>query len=259
MPRPLALAAALLVGWGTAASAADVPGRAGEGSGYVPLFLWTGYYAGLNAGYGSSDNRQRTFCAPPAGGTCAILPNLNTDGDGFVVGGQVGYNQQIGRFLVGGEADLQYADIGRTRTAAGLFPDGLGGLAAVTSYGATQRLNYLGTARARLGMAFNRVFVFGTGGLAYGDVSVRQTVSFAAGSNYAAAGGGTEVGWAAGAGVEYGFAPNITGKVEALYYDLGRTSVSSGAAAAPGFTRGARFDTDGVVARAGLNYKFDLF
>ncbi len=259
MPRHLLLAAALFLGWGIAASAADLPARSGEGSGYMPLFLWTGYYAGANAGYGSSDNRHRTFCVPPAGGTCAVLPGLNTDGDGFVAGGQVGYNQQIGRFVVGGEADLQYADIGRTRTTSGLFPDGLGGLAAVTNYTASQRLNYLGTARARLGMAFNQVFVFGTGGLAYGDVSVRQNVLFAVGANYAAAGGGTDVGWAAGAGLEYGFAPNVTGKFEALYYDLGRTTVSSGAAAAPGFTRGARFDTDGVVARAGLNYRFDLF
>lgn len=259
MSRPLLLAAALLAGWGAAAPAADLPGRDGSASGYVPLFLWSGYYAGVNAGYGFSDNRHGTTCAAPAGGACAVLPNLNTDGGGVIAGGQAGYNQQIGRFLVGGEADLSYADVGRTRTFAGPVPDGLGGVAAVTSYGVTQRLNYLGTARARLGMAFDRVLVFGTGGLAYGDVSVRQNVTFAAGPAYGAAGGGTEVGWAAGAGVEYGFAPNVTGKVEALYYDLGRTVVSSGAAAAPGFTRGARFDTDGVVARAGLNYKFDLF
>jgi outer membrane immunogenic protein len=246
MVRSIALAAAGLLGLSAAASAADLPLRAAPAP--VPLVLpyaWTGLYVGVNAGYGFSDNRHRPTCTP----ACAPTPALNTDADGFVGGGQIGYNQQIGRFLGGIEADIQYADIGRT----------VGGTAAgALAYSARQDLAYLGTLRGRVGLVADRLLVFATGGLAYGDVRNTQTIVFP-GATYAVASTQTDVGYAAGAGLEYGFTPNLTGKAEALYYDLGRRNLSGGATPPTGLVRGAGFDTAGVIARAGLNYKFDLF
>ncbi|NNM73092.1 outer membrane protein [Enterovirga aerilata] len=248
MVRFLALAAAGLAGFTTAASAADLPSRAAPAPAPEMLvipYAWSGFYLGVNAGYGFSDNRHRPVCAP----ACAPTPALDTDGDGFVGGGQLGYNQQIGRFLGGIETDLQYSDIGRT----------VGGTAAgAVSYTAAQRLDYLGTLRARVGLVMDRVLVFATGGLAYGDVRSAQTIAFP-GAAYAVASTRTEVGFAAGGGVEYGFTPNLTGKAEALYYDLGRRTLAGPATPPAGLVRGARFESAGVVARAGLNYKFNLF
>ena len=247
MVRCLAIAAAGLIGLTAAASGADLP-RRGAAPAPAPLvipYAWSGLYVGVNAGYGLSDNRHRPVCTP----ACAPTPALNTDADGFVGGGQVGYNQQIGRYLGGIEADLQYADIGRR--VGGIAPGAL-------AYNATQRLEFLGTLRARVGLVMDRVLVYATGGLAYGDVTNGQTTVFPA-ATYAVASTRTEVGYAAGAGVEYGFTPNLTGKIEALYYDLGRRTVSGGATPPTGLIRGARFETAGVVARGGLNYKFNLF
>lgn len=246
MLRSLALAAAGLVGLTVAASAADLPSQGATApAGLVIPYSWSGFYVGVNAGYGVSDNRHRPTCAP----ACAPTPALATDRDGFVGGGGFGYNQQIGRFLIGAEADIQYADVGRAR---------LGALPGALAYSATQRLDYLGTFRLRLGFALDRVLVYATGGLAYGEVRDGQAVAFPAAS-YAVASTGLDVGYAAGAGVEYGFTPNLTGKAEALYYDLGRRRLSGPSVPPTGIVRGARFETSGVVARAGLNYKFDLF
>jgi outer membrane immunogenic protein len=259
MLRALGPALAGLVGLVGVASAADLPSRRAPEPEvpFVPRFAWTGFYLGANAGYGVSLNRHTTLCAPALAAGCTALPDLDTNGDGVVAGGQVGYNQQIGRFLAGLEGDAQYTDIGRTRRLSGVFPDGVGGFVA-TTYGARQRLDYLGTVRARVGYVMDRVLVFTTGGLAYGDVSVGQSVALPATISNAAR-SETQFGYAVGGGVEYGFAPNLTGKVEALYYDLGRTRVAAPALPGGAITRGARFETRGVVARAGLNYKLDLF
>jgi outer membrane immunogenic protein len=246
MVRTLALAAAGLLGLTAAVSAADLPSRPAQAPVELTIpYGWSGFYVGVNAGYGFSDNRHRPLCTP----ACAPTPALNTDADGFVGGGQVGYNQQIGRYLVGIETDIQYSDIGRTVTGAA---------PGAVSYAATQRLDYLGTLRARVGLVMDRVLVFATGGLAYGDVGLAQTTVFPA-ATYAVASTRTEVGFAAGGGLEYGFTPNLTGKAEALYYDLGRRTLSGGATPPTGLVRGARFETAGVIARAGLNYKFNLF
>jgi outer membrane immunogenic protein len=79
------------------------------------------------------------------------------------------------------------------------------------------------------------------------------------GASYAVASTTTQVGYAAGAGLEYGFTPNLTGKAEALYYDLGRRRLAGPGTPPTGLTRGATVDTAGVVARAGLTHTFDLF
>lgn len=268
MRRGMFGAAALLVGAATGASAADLALRGAPPAYELPPvveFSWTGFYAGVNAGFGFSSNRHSTFCLDPTGvnggAGCTTLPDLNTDGEGFVGGGQVGVNMAIGGgFVAGIEADIQYTHIRRTSTVAGDFPLVGGGIGTADAYTATQRLDYLGTVRARLGYAFDRLLVYGTGGLAYGDVLSRQTVLGPAGTSFYAAGRrSTDVGYAAGGGIEYAFTDSLTGKAEALYYDLGRTTLASGSVPATGFVRGASFDTAGVIARAGLNYRFSPF
>ena len=133
MIRKLLLAStatALLTG---AASAADLPRRAAPPPVFtpVPVFTWTGFYAGFNAGYGfdASSNSAATVVDLPAGcPACSVAARRLAAGqvafsnsrsnDGFSGGGQIGYNYQFtpgSGFVIGIEADAQYVDFGRNR------------------------------------------------------------------------------------------------------------------------------------------------
>ena len=72
-----------------------------------PLFTWTGFYVGVNAGYGWNTNDSNSFFDPVFG----VVSGGGSDG-GFVGGGQIGYNYQFGQFVIGLETDIQYADLG---------------------------------------------------------------------------------------------------------------------------------------------------
>ncbi len=198
------------------ALAADLPNRRVAPSSPVyaaPMFTWTGLYAGVNAGYGFGKFTRdgRNFDDP----------------SGFVGGGQIGYNQQFGQFVAGVEADLQYADLtanGRTFLAP---------------IGSKAELDYFGTIRGRLGVAFDRALVYATGGYAYGGSTV--SIPFV-GSDDA-----FHNGYTLGGGIEYAFTNNVTAKAEYLYTDLENKKFFNNTVRA-----GAEFST----IRAGVNYKF---
>src|SRR5690606_9214241 len=80
------------------------------------------------------------------------------DMSGVIGGAQLGYNFQAGNFVFGIEADISGTGIKGTVTD----PD--------AGYRVTSRLDWLATVRGRVGMAFDRVFLYGTGGLAVGRV-----------------------------------------------------------------------------------------
>ncbi|WP_114945166.1 outer membrane protein [Microvirga calopogonii] len=227
----LAATAALAITASTA-HAADLPSRYSPAPAYnaLPVFTWTGFYAGLNAGYGWNVGDSRFY--DPAFGTVR-----GSRGGGFVGGAQAGYNYQFGMFVAGVETDLQYAAVGNKGASYG------------TTYYDGDSDGFFGTIRARAGVAFDRALVYGTGGFAYGDIGGNRGYDPVLGHHT-----GDEVnwGWTLGGGVEYAITNNFTAKVEGLYVDLdtkdnyvlgGRVNVN----------RDAEF---GVI-RAGLNYKFN--
>jgi outer membrane immunogenic protein len=260
--------------------AADLPSRrAPVPYVAVPVFTWTGFYIGGNAGYITSDSGDISTRGNngPAAGPSTIFnvssgarPGLTRlEANGFTGGGQIGYNQQIGNFVFGLEADAAYTDHKKTINVIG-----------ATGAQSTFRtdMSYIGTVRGRLGYAFDRFLVYGTGGFAYGDV--QNTATFfatpAAGGTgvvqFAGRRSSMETGYVAGGGIEYAlptsfslFGSNaVTLKAEGLYYDLGNSNVVVGdTGRAPAATRGqsytSRFDNTGVIARAGLNFKFGTF
>ena len=253
------------------AIAADLPSRrAPPPIVAVPVFTWTGFYIGGNAGYAFSTQRPAAtngISAVTVGNVAAGFrpPFVALDQDGFTGGGQIGYNYQIGGLVIGLEADAAYTDLTARRGVVTPAPGGLNTF--------RQDLNFLGTVRGRVGYAFDRVLVYGTGGFAYGDVDSRATFFSPAGAAQFIGGrAGIQTGWAAGAGIEYALPTSfslfnssaVTVKAEALYYDLGSQSVLiagvpgvAGAAAFPGYR--TRFETNGVIARAGINFKFGTF
>src|SRR3978361_1619505 len=109
--KKLLLSSVALLGLTAGAFAADLPSRRVAPAPYVavPVFTWTGFYVGVNAGYGFSDNDRNNGSYYGAGTT---YYGNDSSRDGFVGGGQIGYNYQIGNFVIGIEADAQYADLG---------------------------------------------------------------------------------------------------------------------------------------------------
>lgn len=282
MKKLILLSTASLAMMAGAAIGADLPSRrAPVPFVAVPVFTWTGFYIGGNAGYIFADEgRVNTFGnnGPVLPGGASTIGNVasgarpgftRVEPDGFTGGGQIGYNYQIGSIVVGVEADAAYTDFNRTTRV-------IGTTGAASDF--RTDMAFLGTVRGRLGYAFDRFMVYGTGGFAYGDV--QNTANFfatpAAGglgvTQFAGGRGRIETGYTAGGGFEYAipttftlFGSNaVTFKAEALYYDLGRSSIIVGdTGLAPAATRGqsytSRFDNSGVVARAGINFKFGTF
>jgi outer membrane immunogenic protein len=278
-----ALALALSAG---AASAADLPSRKGP-----PMMpppppppLWTGFYAGLNAGgtFGGS-NSVTTSAAPlffsPTWNTelaasSALASNVLGGGkSGFIGGGQIGYNWQFSNvFVAGVEADIQgiAGANGSTSAFGAAVPAAFPAETIVSITSVSRKLDYLGTVRGRLGYLITpTLLAYGTGGLAYGGANLNVSIfqnNLPFGPPFASVGSfsDTRVGWTAGGGLEWLFWPNWSAKVEYLYYDLGNVTVALNPlanVAVGGFVRHvstpiATTRFDGHVVRAGLNYHF---
>jgi outer membrane immunogenic protein len=259
---------------------------------------WSGFYLGGNLGYGWADPRVDTtgnamtisaLGGRPFPNSIAFAGSHTAGLNGFVGGGQVGYNYQISRrWLVGIETDIQSS----AERGADIFTDvfsapfciAIAGPpihcttapfngTATTDYQA--KILWFGTVRGRLGaLVTDRVLVYGTGGLAYGRVKVAGSTNvdglLAVGFSIlqpgtsAFAAERTNVGFAVGGGVESKIFANWTWKLEYLHLDLGSLDsvtpfppivVRGGVTPAVGtMTTHTKFTDDSV--RVGVNYKF---
>jgi outer membrane immunogenic protein len=246
--KKLLLASAALFGLMGAAQAADLP-RKSVPFAPLPMFTWTGFYVGVNAGYAFENGSSRLFGTPDLVATGLVPTDRIKGGDGFTGGVQAGFNYQIQQFVLGVEADIQYTDLGRGRATI------IGPLTTTQTLG----MDYFGTVRGRIGVAFDRFLAYATGGLAYGNYEARTSVS-GLGSFWTGSTGEDRIGWTVGVGGEYAFTNNLSLKVEYLYYDLGSKSFNSPLVAGPGagptVFGNSRAEFRGNILRAGLNYRF---
>lgn len=240
------LATALL---GGSALAADLPTRkaAPAFAPPAPVYSWTGFYIGVNGGYGGDEFRypfSATFGATP------ISASANITSGGFLGGVQAGYNWQFGASWVAGlEADIDATSIKGRLGVNAAVPGG-----SVAASGGSD-FEYLGTVRGRLGyLVTDRFLLFGTGGLAYGGVRSFGNVAITPGPSFGASKTIDQVGWAVGAGAEYMITQNVTFKTEYLYADLGSGTLLSGSGV--GFAYSLKEHATANIVRAGLNYKF---
>ena len=262
-----AAAAIAILGPG-AAGAADIAARPYTKAPMMaePIFSWTGYYLGVNAGYGWSESNDISTTGQATANVNNVLGGarpgtVRVRQDGFVGGGQIGYNYQFApSWVFGVEADIAYTDMGRSTSVTTVPLSGVGSLNNVFS----NNLEYLGTVRGRLGYTVGQTMFYGTGGFAYGEVNNGASLfgSAATGNNLQFTGSSsqTRTGYAVGGGIEHAISQNWTVKAEYLYYDLGRNTVNvaviPGAAGAGGTGYNSSFRTEGNIVRAGLNYKF---
>ena len=257
--KKLSLSVAALALCSASAFAADLPSRK-EAPVYVPpppVLTWTGFYVGVNVGGGWSAGNGNSNAYNLYGMNGGVTNNV---GGGVIGGGQVGYNYQMGSFLVGVETDFQGSSLSSSSQQVG-WVDGNGVLfggganPAYFGYQTGKSLNWLGTVRGRIGYAIMpSLLIYGTGGFAYGDVSRVHT------GYWGQAGSAVQTGWTAGGGVEWMFMPNWSAKAEYLY-----TDISGGGVANNGWYAGnAGVGLNSVnnhtrvnTVRAGVNYHFN--
>lgn len=234
----------------SAASAADLaPAPAAYNKSPVvaapPATNWSGFYAGLSAGYANTD--------------ASVLDNIN-DGvvpgpfgyheDGFVGGGQLGYNQQFGWIVLGVEGDASYVNL----SGGGV----IGSAAAVSHQDLSLDSGFLGDITGRVGVAFGGFMPYFKGGYAYYSGSATQTTT---NPGYVTTGTGSLNGWVIGGGLEYMLSPNWTIKGEYQHYDFGSNDgyqTNVGDLSSP---IGYRFTNSTAIKldtfKAGVNYRFN--
>ncbi|OHV86559.1 outer membrane protein [Mesorhizobium sp. ORS 3428] len=180
---------ALLSGSALAADlGADLPMTA-------PGFDWTGYYAGLQAGYGWG----RSDISGTEGAPFAASPDL----DGGFVGGHVAGLWQFNQAVIGARAELSYSSI-----------DGSALLAPANSVGTD--VKWLGSVNAEAGFSVDRWLIYGVGGVAFAGIETSQN----AGASFAKT--RTDAGWTIGAGVDYALTNNVVVGAQYRYYDFGK-------------------------------------
>ncbi|HEX3502858.1 MAG TPA: outer membrane beta-barrel protein [Xanthobacteraceae bacterium] len=221
----------------TAVHAADLAAKAYMLPPPLPAPSWTGFYLGINGGFGGDKNKY-PFSVGGVSGTSSL------NSSGFFGGGQIGYNWQFAPAWVAGvETDIDDADIQ--------------GMASTTALGASgsigTRLDWFGTVRGRVGyLVTPNALLYGTGGFAYGHTT--STANATAAGLVAGTSVGKDMnGWTAGAGLEYALTQWLTFKTEYLFVDLGSANLASGVAAGVPFSLNEK--TTVHTVKAGINVK----
>ncbi len=220
------------------AFAADLPSRK-EAPVYIapaPVYSWTGFYGGLDIG-GSWGNAN--LWVP---GTVYTFSH-NSNNDGVIGGGFIGYNYQVNQFVIGLQGEFDGTSNGNSHYSSPLGLD---------TYQASFNQNWIASLDGRLGYAMDRTLFYVLGGVAWDSQSTHLnnvTTGVTGWSNT-----NTRTGYDIGGGIEYAFTNNWTGRIEYRYYNFG-TNNSPFSDTFLGSTYTRTTLTDNVV-RVGLAYKF---
>ena len=185
-----------------AAMTSAVPAHA-QDYGAAPMLgmSWHGFYVGGNVG-GALDGSSLSIY-DLSGAQLRITDNTD---DQFVGGVHAGYNLQGAHILYGIEGDADFGD----------------------------NISFVGSLRARLGWAGERVLVYGTTGIGFINADAKFTINspFLPPSSQSA--NISEVGFVIGGGVDLKVMPRLSLGAEGLFYNFAndeeRLNTSSGAA-----------------------------
>lgn len=196
-------------------------------------FSWTGFYVGGQIGYDwGRDKTTEYFTA--TGVFTGMAWSYNTKG--FVGGAHAGFNYQLSPVVLGLEADIEGTDI----KGGFVDPGGAGRM----------KIDLQSSVRARVGYAFDRFLIYGTGGVSFANINYVY-------SNPAGASESTtslRTGWTAGGGVAYALTDNLIGRLEYRHANYGSFTYDS-KVAFPGLLTGKQEPRSNTL-RAGLSYQF---
>jgi outer membrane immunogenic protein len=202
----------------------------------APVWSWTGFYVGANVGGASArTNIFSTYLFPD--------PSLNSSQSGVIGGLEAGYNWQFNSLVVGLEGDISAASLGRTTSPGANAPlnDTFNG-----------NMTALGTVRGRIGWAFDRLLIYGTGGVAFANLKDQySSTGFLPPGSASASSSAT--GWTAGGGVEFALSANWTAKAEYLHVGFSNRSATATEVSST-YTFAFKDSVD--IGRVGINYKF---
>jgi outer membrane immunogenic protein len=222
------------------ALAADMPTRPIYKAPPPVVYGWSGFYGGVNIGYSWGRHRNDWFVS-------GVAFSESEDMNGIIGGVQWGYNWQLGNYVLGTESDIQASG---QRGSTFYCLD----VACTTTANVEHRLSWFGTARTRLGvLPLQQLMLYVTGGVAYGQV--RSDYTFTGLATGTVSVRDPRVGWTVGAGIEGMLSRNWSAKLEYLYVDLGKYTVTQlTPAGATVFSLDSRVDDH--IVRLGVNYRF---
>jgi outer membrane immunogenic protein len=202
---------------------------------YIPAqFYWTGFYVGAHAG-GGWGTAQWIDALPAAAGT-----NGSVSPSGFLIGSFVGLNYQIGWAVIGVEGDFDGTWFNSNTNDS--FGDNI-----------KTQVFWTATVTGRFGVAFDRLLIYGKGGVAFAyDRETETTPATGVPPLAQAIGSGDHVGWTGGGGVEYAFTEHWTGRIEYDYLSF----ASKPYAFVGGFIGTGNVGMHINEAKAGFAYKF---
>lgn len=213
-------------GFSVGAMAADMPVKAAAPA--AAPFSWAGFYVGAHAEYDWGNYKISDALGPFTG---------TADPRGWLGGFQLGYNGYIApNWVLGSEIDFSWGGVKGERSLPSLLID------------ISTKTDFMGTARTRLGYAFDRTLIYATGGMVWAHVNSQ---SFNAAPLFANSNAPDtyHVGWTAGGGLEYAIDPHWSLKLEYLYGDLGHyTQTVNGEVRRQSLTLN--------TVTAGINYRF---
>jgi outer membrane immunogenic protein len=221
----------------------------------APVYNWSGFYVGAHVGGAWGHTSVSQFSDFLEAGSMNV--------SGAFGGGQIGFNWMAApNVLLGIESDVSGTRLSGSTITQPPF-------VAPERLRYEDRIDVFGTVRGRLGYASNNWLIYGTGGFAWADDTITRTQlagnpQFAPPVGFVASHEATRTGGVAGGGVEWGFAPNWSAKVEYLYFSLGGQSfIIQDPTHAPGggCSGGTICVTGGRLTantlRVGVNYRFD--
>jgi len=261
------LATAAILTMSGAAYAADLAVKAPPPVAPAPVTNWTGFYVGAQVGGASFDPSCHTgnvggFALSDFG----LDPCFASSGEGIhsgglssgsvLGGGRIGYDYQWGKVVWGVVGQFDWTHLDGTATTANSF-----GTGSVLS--ANETINWLASARGRVGWAFDNVLFYATAGVAWTQIkaSTGFVEPFDAALDFAGQTSSDKTGAVAGGGFEYRVTPNVSFVGELLWYGFGTTTVNApsdfiiGNVVKPTIT--TQFTNQDILAGTlGVNYRF---
>ena len=225
----IAAVAALLANTGAQAADALVPTKA-------PLFVagysWSGLYVGGHVGGGFS---YRNWMLSDG--------SLAEAGNAVMLGGQIGFNHQVGKWVIGLEGEAAWGNL----KDEGVCPDGVN-----TCW---TRQSWLATATGRIGYAFDPALFYLKGGGAFTRADYFKTAPIP--SPLDEKGGGFRIGWTAGVGMDYALWNNWSVRLEYDYLDFGSRAFAMNNIATGAFAENVTVRLKAHEVKLGLNYLFN--